>query len=828
MISGDYGNDLIFSDKPASEWALGYPLGNGRTGAMVKGKVKAERIALNHDLLWRRFMDRPEKKTAALLPEVRRLCAQGRWDEAQDLFLTRVPETGHALYINPFVPFCDLGLFLHHKGGEITNYRRQLDMKRAVVTVEYDAGQRHYRREYFCSFPAGLFFVRVTCSAMGCLGGEVSLSRLPDPDCEITGCSSPGLILLEGLFEEGVRFAARARVYQKGGRLTNGIRTYQPPPGKIPPPDTGGIVFDFRDETQKFEPCGVSTCFDAADEVLIAVALATDDEADCPPEALCDRKIEALGDVFPDTQALLEQHAADHGQFYGRAGLFIGGGSVGETADTLVERAAAGDVDNALYGLLYHMSRYLAIAAGRPQLRGGAPKSPINLQGLWNQDRRPAWDCDYHLDLNLQMSYWGLDAANLGDLMEPLTAWIRRLLPQARACAADIHGCGGILLPATCDNKTPGNIDNIGYCFTAAAAWLAQVLWIHYDYSRDETFLKNDLYGFLKEIAAFYDDFLILDDKGRLVTCPSCSPEMGIMGRTKWSVLSSASSMDLELIREVYEHLLEASARLGVDAGLQASWSQTLAKLPLPPISAEHGLEEWLEPHEPYDPGHRHRSHLVGIVPGGRITPEDTPEYAQAVRKALEYRLAEGAGSSASFSCVTDAMIFARLYDAPAALEQLRQTVERHVMENLLTAICDWRGRGESLAWFNGRKVFQIEAGLGLGCAIAEMLLQSRRGVIRLLPALPGEWKDGSFFGLCAAGGFEAAAKWAGGKLEQAKIISKFGGPCRVMPFRAEWPLTVWLEGAKIRADVSGGVLSFETKAGGRYTLRPAENGENR
>lgn len=828
MISGDDGNHTIFSNKPASEWALGYPLGNGRTGAMVKGKVKTERIVLNHDLLWRRFMDRPDKKTAALLPEVRRLCAQGRWDEAQDLFLTRVPETGHALYINPFVPFCDLGLFLRHKDGEITGYRRQLDMKRAVATVEYDAGARHYRREYFCSFPAGLFFVRITCSAMGCLGGEVSLSRLPDPDCEIAGFSSPGLICLEGLFEEGVSFAARSRVYQKGGRLTNGIRTYLPPPYKTPAPDTGGIVFDFRDETHKFEPFGVSTCFDAADEVLIAVALATDDEADCPPAELCERKLGALGDAYPDTQALLEEHAADYQKLYGRAGLFIGGGSDAEATDTLVERAAAGDVDNALYGLLYNMSRCLAIAAGRPQPQDAAPKSPINLQGLWNQDRRPAWDCDFHLDLNLEMCYWGLDAANLGDLMEPLTAWLKRLLPQARACAADIHGCGGILMAATCDNKTIGNVDNIGYCFTSAAAWLAQVLWIHYEYSRDEVFLKNDLYGFLKEIAAFYDDFLQPDAEGRMTTCPSCSPEMGIKGRKKWSVLSSASSMDLELIREVYEHLLEASERLGLDARQRDSWSQTLAKLPLPPISAEHGLEEWLVPHEPYDPGHRHRSHLVGIVPGERITPEDTPEYAQAVRKALEYRLAEGSGSSASFSCVTDAMIFARLYDAPAALVQLRQAVERHVMENLLTAICDWRDRGESLAWFNGRKVFQIEAGLGLGCAIAEMLLQSRRGVIRLLPALPDSWKDGSFFGLCAAGGFEVSAQWADGKLIKAEILSKLGGRCCVMPFRTGRPISVWSEGCEIQPDDSSALLSFKTKAGGRYELRPAENGENR
>ncbi len=206
-------NSILFSDKPASEWALGYPVGNGRTGAMVTGAVWNERIALNHDLLWRQFFTYQDKNTADLLPEVRDLCAKGKWDEAQDLFLTKIPETGHALYINPFVPFCDLGLFMKHKSGEITDYSRKLDMDAGVVTVDYKAGKRHYRREHYCSYPAGLFFIRLSCSAMGCLSGEISLSRLLDPDCEVDGNSATGSAALIGMFEEGVKFAAKAKIF---------------------------------------------------------------------------------------------------------------------------------------------------------------------------------------------------------------------------------------------------------------------------------------------------------------------------------------------------------------------------------------------------------------------------------------------------------------------------------------------------------------------------------------------------------------------------------------------------------------------------------------
>lgn len=813
---------VIYAHQPAAEWALGYPIGNGRTGAMVTGAVEKERLALNHDLLWRRFLSYSDKNTAVLLPEVRRLCFAGQWDEAQKLFLTRIAETGHALYINPFVPFCDLGLFIRHKEGSVQDYRRTLDMDSGLVTVTYAVGSRLYRRDYFCSYPAGLLLIRLTCSAMGCLSGEVSLSRLLDPDCVVSGQADLQTVALQGLFEEGLAFAGKLKVYQRGGRLTGGQKTYVTPAGPMPAKDLSGITIDFRDETAAFEPCGVSTCFDSADEVLIAVALATDDESDQSPQDCCEHKLAGLGNGYPDVEALIEAHCEDHRRLYRRSGLHLAGGNTEEPVDTLLARVAAGAApDNSLYSRLYHLGRYLSIAAGRPQPKGAAAKAPINLQGLWNQDRRPAWDCDYHLDLNLEMCYWGQDAANLGELMQPLMDWVNRILPQARHSAMDVHGCRGAYIGATCDNKTVGNIDNIGYCFTSAAAWIAQILWLHYEYTPDRAFLERDLYPFLKELGAFYDDFLTEDRQGRLVTCPSCSPEMGIAGRDPWSVLSSAAAIDLELIREVYTHLLTASRLLAVDNDRQADWNKTLSRLPLPVLSPENGLSEWLEPHEPYDAGHRHRSHLVGIVPGDRITPEDTPEDAAAVRKALAWRHRSGMGSSLSFSTVTDAMIFARLYDAPEALKQLDLTIYHNVMDNLLMALCDWRNRGDTLAWFGGHKVFQVEAGLGLSCAIAEMLVQDRRGIIRLLPALPETWPEGRAYGLCTRGGFETELNWKDGRLVSAAIHSRLGGACRFMAFGLSGGVTVSAAGVPVRTENRNGVVSFDTEPGQTCLIVP-------
>ena len=812
---------VIGADVAADEWLKGYPLGNGRIGAMVTGKITNERISLNHDLLWRRYVTWQDRKCGSLLSEVQSLCMQGLWDEAQEKFLSKIPETGHAVYINPFVPFCDLGLFMNHGDGKSANYRRELDMHSGMVNIRYEVDGKRFLRECFCPYGSGMFIMRITCSHAASITGEVSLSRLAEDCCDITAEALPGSLSIKGEFEEGGTFAAKVKVIQRGGIVSRGIRNYAPPAVENSP---FGCTPLFRDETQEFTPCGVSTLFVHSDEVIIAIALSTDDESDKSPEELCFKKINDFEARYPDIEELISSHKADHSSLFDRAGIYISGGSDNEDMGTLINHVEEGRaIDNSLYGRLYSMGRYLAIASGRPQPESHAPKAPINLQGIWNQDPHPAWDSDYHLDLNLEMCYWGLDAMNLGELMEPLMDWVTRLMPQARHAAMDIYGCRGVCLNAVCDNKTIGTTDSIGYCFTSAAAWVAQILWDHYECTLDKAFLRDKLYPFLKELGTFYDDFLIENDKGRLITCPSCSPEMGIGGRKNFSVLSSMSAIDMELIREVYANLLTASDILGTDSKMKKEWSKRLEKLPLPEILPGRGLSEWLEPHEPLDQGHRHRSHLVGILPGDRITMEDTPAEALGVKKALEYRLEKGTGSSLSFSASSDAATYARLYEAKEAINQLDAAFKYHVTENLLVTLFDWRDRGETLSWFGGHKLFQIEAELGLTAAIGDMIVHDRRGVIRLLPALPSRWEDGQAFGIRAKNGFEVSVAWEKGNLKQAEVKSELGKACRIIVFSCEGELEITCGRQKVDYQKKDGIMTFDTKKNTIYRISPVE-----
>lgn len=800
---------IIWSEKSAEEWAEGYPIGNGRLGGMVLGDPLRERISLNHDRLWRNFWTFQEHHTASDLPELRRLCTTGKWDEAHDLLIRKIPVSSQALYLNPFVPACDLGIYPYHGSDTITEYSRILDMDTAIVEVSYVAEGIRYQREYFSSWPAGVMVIRLSASQAGRIRGEITLSRLLDPDCNVHGSSKLGEVVLEGTFEEGIRFAAVVRVVQRGGRLTGGRREYQPPAGTMPPKDINGpFPFIFRERDYPHDPIGVSTCFDCADEVLLLVVIATEDESAGELVGWCRDKLNAIP---PDFEKLRLEHVRDHQQLYRRVSLDL---TSQEEAIPIIHASPA------LFERVFHMGRYLAITSGRPPAPTQPPKAPINLQGIWNQDRRPAWDCDYHLDLNLEMCYWPLNMANLEELLPPVADWILSLLPQARRAALDLYGCHGAYWIGVCDLRHVGNQDDLGFGWTGAGAWVAQILWHHWEYSGDRVFLRDKIYPLLKEIGQFYEDYLIENHQGQLVPVPSASPEMGIKGRKRYSALSSPATIDLELIREVFSHLLTASQILELDGDKRNRWSEIISKVPMPVINKDGCLQEWLENHEPIDPNHRHRSPFVGMCPGDRITAENTPEYQTAIRKLLAIRQSNR-DTTCSLACVWDAQILARLYEGDAALQELSLVARTWLIDNLLLSICDYHENATTLNWFPGRKVFQIEASIGIVASIAEMLFQDRQGLLRLLPALPKAWSKGQIKGLRSRGGFEVDLVWEEGRLVEADIRSLRGERCRVKSFTTAGELEVRCQGQRHPYNYESGITEFHTQSGESYVLRP-------
>ncbi len=812
----------IWSDQQIIEWNEGYPIGNGRLGAMVLGGALNERIGLNHDMLLRRYWKYQKRNFAEIIPEMRSLCLDEKWDEAHELVLTKLPSSGRPLYVNPLMPASDLGLFQEARDGaqdDIKNYSRTLDMETGIVTVEYEIDGVLYKREHFCSWHAGVIVVRLNSpNRVGHLSGQVTLSRLLDPDCEISGSSKLGEVALECEFEEGVRFATAVKVLQHGGRLTNGRREYTPIGGEIPGPDLNGMSFIFREPEALERSAGVSTCFDSCDEVTLLIAVSTDDEADNPLEYCLNK----LADVPADYEELKRQHIADHKSIYNRVSLNIAEQHTSRTTADLIKEAIDTDQSSPeLVEKMFNMGRYMAINSGRPAPAGQPFSTPITLQGIWNQDRRPAWDCDYHLDLNFTMCYWPLEMVNLSDHLIPVMDWVEHVLPQARIACQDMFGCDGVWFAGCCDRNTLGNSDDLGFYWASGAPWVAQILWHHWEYSGDVDFLRDRLYPFLKELATFYKGALWENEDGQLVIFPGYSPEMGIKNRKRYCAISSPSTMDIELSREVLTNVLAASELLGMDDNMRAEWSQMLSKIPQPVIGERGDLLEWMEDHEPVDPGHRHRSHFVSMSPGDRITPEDTPEYSEAIRKSLEVRQTSGRDRGCSLTWVWDQHIRSRLYEGDKAMFEFNFNAKNHVMDNLLMSLLDWRETSTTLNWFQ-RRIFQIEAGIGMVASIAEMFFQDRRGLLRLLPALPTSLADGNLTGFRARGGFEVDLAWKAGKLTEAKITSLRGTPCRVKFFGGETAVNVEADGKSQKLTVADACIEFPTETGKTYTITPA------
>ena len=803
-------NDLrLWYTKPSSQGGVSgednvwqqytLPIGNGDMGANVYGEISNERLTFNEKTLWTGgpSESRPDYnggnleaqgKNGETMKQIQQLFAEGKDSEASSMCNQLVGTSeGYGAYQSWG------NIYLTYNGiddAAAENYVRDLDIRTAVSSVNYDVNGTHYSREYFVSNPDNVLVARLTAEG----GDKLNLDiTFPSNQGGTTVAEGDTLLLAGEVSDNQMKYDSVLKAVPEGGEVT-----------------ADGDTLTVSD----------------ADAVTVYVSADTDYKNEYPAYRTGQTAEELHAKVAGTVEAAAEKgfdavkadHIADYSSLFSRVELDLGQTVSDKPTDELLAAYNAGTATAAeqrqLEVILFQYGRYLTLGSSREN-----SELPSNLQGVWNNKNNPSWSSDYHMNVNLQMNYWPTYSTNLAECTEPLIDYVDSLREPGRITAA-IYA--GIVSEDGEENGFMAHTQNTPFGWTcpgwdfswgwspAAVPWILQNCWEYYEFTGDYEYMETYIYPMLKEEAKMYSAMLVKDEDGKYVSSPTFSPETG--PRT------NGNTYEQSLIWQLFTDAITAGKLVGEDEALLADWQEKLDNLKGPIEIGDDGqVKEWyIETSYNKDEngntlgegfGHRHLSHMLGLFPGDLITA-DTPEWYEAARVSMNLRT----DSSTGWGMGQRINTWARLGDGNRAHKLITDLFANGIYANM----------------WDTHPPYQIDGNFGMTSGVAEMLLQSNAGYINLLPALPDVWENGSVDGLVARGNFAISMAWDFGRITTTEITANNGGECKVLNPWSESSvgMKVYKDGQEVETTVEantlGDVYTFQTEAGAVYELKPA------
>ena len=720
----------------ATSFTQALPIGNGSLGAMVYGKVPEEYISLNIDTLWSgtgrkqdKYLDR------SILEEAKKLSLSGKYYEADKL----VEKNLLGEYNESYMP---LGILKYRyiNIDKPREYKRELDLEKAIVKTNFLSGDVEYTSEIFASYPARAIILSIRASKKSALNIEFALESklkvdiIADKSFSIVKGFAPSHVepnyvdsnnpIIYDENNSGMPFCTYMEIESEDGIVTaNSNKIYVKAASEIRIILTADSGYLKRKYSIDYD---INRCIQA-----------------------CKKRMEGIRDK--SYTYILQEHLNDYQKLFYKSIFKLESETIKGDTSERIKLFREGSEDLGLYCLYYHYGRYLLISSSRE----GSEAS--NLQGIWSEELRPAWSSNFTININTQMNYWPAGVCNLLECYEPLLSLLKDLSVAGKETAKKNFYCEGWVANHNVDiwRSTKAVAGMAKYAFwPMGGVWLSTSLFEYYKYTRDKDLLNKEIYPILKGSAEFCLSWLEKSNDGYYHTPLSTSPENTFYDKDgRECAISYSSTMDIALIKELFKDILYSSRILKIEDDFIAKLKRVYAKLPPYKIGKDGKLQEWIEDFSEVNKGHRHFSPLFAFFPGTTISDKENEKFIAAVEKFIEIRLENGSGHT-GWSLAWIINLYAKLGNVEKALKYLRELIANSSYDNLLD-LHPPLGENEF-----EKVVFQIDGNFGGISGIANMLLKCINGKDEMSKNLTKIWKKGSISGLLDFEGKEVNLEW--------------------------------------------------------------------